>query len=187
MAPRPARPSPSSSSSAAPSSIRVPAWSSASTTPCSRWSTAPSSSRSRVRRSAARSTWSSSPDGCRRAARSPASAGLLVGEEREQGTGNREQHEIALVVPRKKRLFPRQPARLQPRGTPVPRSLFPVPALAPMKLVDEAEITVTAGNGGNGCVGFRRETFIPLGGPDGRDGGNGGDVWLQADEDHNTL
>ena len=56
-----------------------------------------------------------------------------------------------------------------------------------MKLVDEAEITVTAGNGGNGCVGFRREKFIPLCGPDGGDGGNGGDVWLQADENLNTL
>ena len=47
-----------------------------------------------------------------------------------------------------------------------------------MKLVDEAEITVTAGNGGNGCIGFRREKFIPLGGPDGGDGGDGGSVWL---------
>ncbi len=56
-----------------------------------------------------------------------------------------------------------------------------------MKLVDEAEITVTAGNGGNGCIGFRREKFIPLGGPDGGDGGNGGDVWLLADENLNTL
>ncbi len=56
-----------------------------------------------------------------------------------------------------------------------------------MKLVDEAQITVTAGNGGNGCVGFRREKFIPLGGPDGGDGGDGGDVWLQADENLNTL
>lgn len=56
-----------------------------------------------------------------------------------------------------------------------------------MKLVDEAEILVTAGNGGNGCVGFRREKFIPLGGPDGGDGGNGGSVWLVADENLNTL
>lgn len=56
-----------------------------------------------------------------------------------------------------------------------------------MKLVDEAEIQVIAGNGGNGCVGFRREKFIPLGGPDGGDGGNGGSVWLRADENLNTL
>jgi GTP-binding protein len=56
-----------------------------------------------------------------------------------------------------------------------------------MKLVDEAEIQVTAGNGGNGCVGFRREKFIPLGGPDGGDGGDGGSVWLEADENLNTL
>ena len=56
-----------------------------------------------------------------------------------------------------------------------------------MKLVDEAEIQVSAGNGGNGCIGFRREKFIPLGGPDGGDGGNGGSVWLQADENLNTL
>ncbi len=56
-----------------------------------------------------------------------------------------------------------------------------------MKLVDEAEIQVIAGDGGNGCVGFRREKFIPLGGPDGGDGGEGGSVWLVADENLNTL
>ncbi|MCG6118060.1 MAG: GTPase ObgE [Aquimonas sp.] len=56
-----------------------------------------------------------------------------------------------------------------------------------MKLVDEAEIRVIAGNGGNGCVSFRREKFIPLGGPDGGDGGDGGSVFLIADENLNTL
>jgi len=67
---------------------------------------------------------------------------------------------------------------------PIPDSRFPIPA---MKFVDEAEITVHAGNGGNGCVSFRREKFIPLGGPDGGNGGDGGGVWLVADEGLNTL
>jgi GTP-binding protein len=56
-----------------------------------------------------------------------------------------------------------------------------------MKFVDEAEITVIAGAGGNGAISFRREKFIPFGGPDGGDGGKGGDVWLVADEGLNTL
>jgi GTP-binding protein len=56
-----------------------------------------------------------------------------------------------------------------------------------MQFVDEATIHVSAGNGGNGCVSFRREKFIPLGGPDGGDGGAGGAVWLVADEGLNTL
>jgi GTP-binding protein len=56
-----------------------------------------------------------------------------------------------------------------------------------MKFVDEAVITVTAGNSGNGCISFRREKFIPLGGPDGGDGGDGGSVWVEADENLNTL
>lgn len=56
-----------------------------------------------------------------------------------------------------------------------------------MKFVDEATITVQAGAGGNGCISFRREKFIPFGGPDGGDGGDGGSVWLVADSGLNTL
>ena len=56
-----------------------------------------------------------------------------------------------------------------------------------MKFVDEATISVQAGNGGNGCLSFRREKFIERGGPDGGDGGHGGNVYLVADETVNTL
>lgn len=56
-----------------------------------------------------------------------------------------------------------------------------------MKFVDEAEIRVEAGDGGNGAIGFRREKYIPLGGPDGGDGGDGGSVYLLAAENVNTL
>ncbi len=56
-----------------------------------------------------------------------------------------------------------------------------------MKFVDEAWIHVEAGNGGNGGVSFRREKYIPRGGPDGGDGGDGGSVWLVADSSLNTL
>src|SRR5690606_42089883 len=59
--------------------------------------------------------------------------------------------------------------------------------VAPMKFVDEARITVQAGRGGNGCMSFRREKFIPKGGPDGGDGGDGGSVNLLADDAINTL
>ena len=53
--------------------------------------------------------------------------------------------------------------------------------------IDEALIHVTAGDGGNGCVAFRREKGVPRGGPSGGDGGDGGDVLLVADENLNTL
>ncbi len=56
-----------------------------------------------------------------------------------------------------------------------------------MKFVDEVSIHVQAGDGGNGCLSFRREKFMPNGGPDGGDGGDGGSVWLQADINLNTL
>ncbi|HZS52304.1 MAG TPA: GTPase ObgE [Bryobacterales bacterium] len=53
--------------------------------------------------------------------------------------------------------------------------------------IDEATIFVKAGDGGNGCLAFRREKYVPRGGPSGGDGGKGGDVILQASERHNTL
>lgn len=56
-----------------------------------------------------------------------------------------------------------------------------------MKFVDEAEIVVEAGNGGKGCLSFRREKYIERGGPDGGDGGDGGSVYMQADASLNTL
>lgn len=56
-----------------------------------------------------------------------------------------------------------------------------------MRFVDEAKITVEAGKGGNGCLSFRREKYIPKGGPDGGDGGDGGSIYLRARQSLNTL
>ncbi len=56
-----------------------------------------------------------------------------------------------------------------------------------MKFVDEAQIFITSGNGGNGCISFRREKFVPKGGPDGGDGGDGGSVYLVGTKGLQTL
>lgn len=53
--------------------------------------------------------------------------------------------------------------------------------------IDEARVRVKAGDGGNGCMAFRREKFVPRGGPSGGDGGRGGDIILEASQRHNTL
>jgi GTP-binding protein len=53
--------------------------------------------------------------------------------------------------------------------------------------IDEAKIRVKAGDGGNGCMAFRREKFVPRGGPSGGDGGNGGDIIMESSQRHNTL
>ena len=53
--------------------------------------------------------------------------------------------------------------------------------------VDEVDLRVQAGDGGNGCVSFRREKYIPRGGPNGGDGGHGGSIYLCASSHHNTL
>jgi len=56
-----------------------------------------------------------------------------------------------------------------------------------MRFIDEVKITISSGTGGNGCSSFRREKYIPYGGPDGGDGGRGADVYFQADTGLNTL
>ena len=56
-----------------------------------------------------------------------------------------------------------------------------------MKFLDLARIEIRSGSGGHGCVSFRREKFVEFGGPDGGDGGKGGDVWAEAVDGLNTL
>jgi len=71
-----------------------------------------------------------------------------------------------------------------------PCVLFPIPwSLIPgvFMFIDEAKIRVKAGDGGNGCMAFRREKFVPRGGPSGGDGGRGGDVIMVSSQRHNTL
>src|SRR5271163_968955 len=78
---------------------------------------------------------------------------------------------------------------------PAPHSLASGPGLFCCKLfrfeflmfIDEATIRVKAGDGGNGCLAFRREKYVPRGGPSGGDGGDGGDVIMESSERHNTL
>jgi len=81
-------------------------------------------------------------------------------------------------------------------GTKVPRFARMTRALSKGSLedcvratmfIDEAKIRVKAGDGGNGCMAFRREKFVPRGGPSGGDGGKGGDVIMESSERHNTL
>ena len=56
-----------------------------------------------------------------------------------------------------------------------------------MKFLDQAKIYIASGKGGDGCLSFRREKFIEFGGPDGGDGGKGGDVWVECVDNLNTL
>ena len=56
-----------------------------------------------------------------------------------------------------------------------------------MKFLDEAKVYIRSGDGGNGCVSFRREKYVEFGGPDGGSGGRGGDVWVECVEGLNTL
>src|SRR3954454_24690400 len=59
--------------------------------------------------------------------------------------------------------------------------------LSPMKFLDEAKVYVRSGDGGNGCVAFRREKYIEFGGPSGGNGGRGGDVIIEVVDGLNTL
>jgi len=77
-------------------------------------------------------------------------------------------------------LFPSAGHRKLISGSLIPDPWFPM-------FIDEAKIRVKAGDGGNGCMAFRREKFVPRGGPSGGDGGRGGDVVMVSSQRHNTL
>jgi len=70
---------------------------------------------------------------------------------------------------------------------PSARGIFFVNSEHSIMFIDEAKIRVKAGDGGNGCLAFRREKFVPRGGPSGGDGGKGGDIIMESSERHNTL
>ena len=79
-------------------------------------------------------------------------------------------------------------SRISIQCCPRPASATPAPHENPrMKFLDQAKIYVRSGDGGNGSVSFRREKFIEYGGPNGGDGGKGGDVWVEAVDNLNTL
>ena len=67
------------------------------------------------------------------------------------------------------------------------QALSPALVIPSLQFLDEARILVKAGDGGNGCLAFRREKYVPRGGPSGGDGGHGGDVTLVSTEQQNTL
>ncbi len=73
-------------------------------------------------------------------------------------------------------------------GSPFLHKMFTAEqVVAIMRFIDEVKIKIISGNGGPGCVSFRREKYVPFGGPDGGDGGDGGSVIFEADEGLNTL
>src|SRR5262245_22120954 len=74
----------------------------------------------------------------------------------------------------------------RPERPAVPRAVR-LAAREPVMFIDEIDIQVQGGDGGAGCISFRREKFVPRGGPDGGDGGDGGSVWLEADPSLTTL
>ena len=73
------------------------------------------------------------------------------------------------------------------RGATTVRSTLIYTGSSKPMFIDEARIRVKAGDGGNGCMAFRREKFVPRGGPSGGDGGHGGDILMESSLSHNTL